>query len=167
MPFPRVIIGILALTLASLGLTAFWNSFNAIIFDFASNLYYTGLITVAGSLIIHTFIIRRLFRRSILFCRLLGIGISGITAILVHSALLRVTARLTYIQREGSPINFGDDGRTTGLGNYAMRVDWPSFFANIPSGLVMAAISSLLWFPCLLILEWWVFLDYDSKTSKN
>ncbi len=56
----RRLIGICILFRISISLTAFWNNFVGMIYDFAANLYFTGVATVAVSLPLHVFVVRRI-----------------------------------------------------------------------------------------------------------
>lgn len=163
----RRMIGVSILFVISISLTAFWNDFVGIIYDLAANLYFTGLATVAVSLPLHIFIVRRLLPRTSVPCQLLGVAISGIASIVIYDLLRAYTVHYTYLQRQGSSVNWGDDGKFSGLGVHAIGIRWATFRAHLPVTLTSACIYGIVWFPCLICLERWSYRNCPSITDRD
>ena len=159
----RRFIAVVVLVAISLGLTAFWNEFAGIIYDFAGNLYLTGLASLGCALLFHQLIVRRLLGRSQLVPQLLGVAISGVLSIVVYDWFRDVTAHLTYLQREGTSINWGDNGMSSGLPRSAFGLSYSNFWSHLPVTLRSAVIYGVVWFPVLVCLERWAY----SRQTKN
>ena len=157
----RRAIGVVILFVISAALTAFWNSFVGMIHDFAANLYLAGIVTVAVALPLHLFVIRRLLPRSLFATELLGVAISGAVSILIYEVFRGYTEHYTYLQRDAN-VNWGDDGRSSGLGRYAFGVHWPTFLHYLPTTFSSACIYGAIWLPCLFCLERW---SYQATTT--
>lgn len=150
----RRAIGVFMLFVISAALTAFWNSFVGMIHDFAANLYVAGFATVAVSLPLHLLVVRRLLPRSTVARQILGVAISGVISILIYEVFRGCAAHYTYLHRDAN-VNWGDNGRSTGLGRYAFGVHWPTFLHFLPSTISSACIYGAVWLPSLFCLERW------------
>lgn len=154
----RRLLGIAVLVMMSVGLTALSNHLWGTVYDYAANLYWAGLVTVAVSVLIHAYIVRKILLQPPLWTQLLGVAVSGILSIVIHELLCKTVAHLTWLQRQGSEVNWGDEGSLSGLPAGAMfGVHWPTFFGHLPLTLTGACIYGLLWFPLLVLLERWVY----------
>jgi hypothetical protein len=150
----RRVCGVVVLFVVSAALTAFDNNFWGTIYDYAANKYWAGLATVAVSIPIHTCVIRRILPRQRLWSQLLGVAVSGILSIVIHELFCTIFAHRTWLQRQGSGVNWGDDGSLSGLPAGAMfGIHWPTFFGHLPITLTSACIYGVLWFPLLVWLE--------------
>lgn len=149
----------------SAALTAFWNGFLGIIKDFAANLYVTGFVTVVLSLSLHVLVVRRVLPRSSFPCLLLGVVISGLLSFVLYDLVRGYTAHMTYLQRADSAVNWGDEGRRTGLGPHALGILWPMFATHVPFVLKAGLFYGALWFPLLLWLERWSYADSRSAVG--
>jgi len=161
----RRAIGVLILFVISVALTAFWNSFVGMIHDFAANLYFAGFATVAVALPLHLSVIRRLLPRSLFATQLLGVAISGVVSILIYELFRGYTEHYTYLHRD-STVNWGDEGRSSGLGLYASGFHWPTFLHFLPTTLSSACIYGAVWLPCLSCLERWSYRVTSTSTSS-
>jgi hypothetical protein len=155
MAFYRRLTGAVTLFAISAALTSFWNGFVAIIADYAANLYYAGFATVALSLCLHGLVVRRFLPLSSVSCQLLGVAISGVFSFVLYDLFHGYTQHFTYLQREGASVNWGDDGRFSGLGHHALGFHWPTFYKHLPVTLIAGCLYGLVWFPCLAWLERW------------
>lgn len=159
--------GVVILFLISAALTAFWNNFVGMIHDFASNLYIAGLATVAVALPLHLFVIRRFLPRSLFITQLLGVALSGVVSILIYEVFRGYTEHYTYLHRDAA-VNWGDEGRFSGLGRYAFGFHWPTFLHFLPTTLSSACIYGVVWLPCLFCLERWSYgPTITSKSSAS
>lgn len=143
----------------SAGLTAWWNDFIGMSRDFGANLFLAGFATVALSLCLHLFVVRRLLSRTSLPCQLMGVAASGVASFVIYDVLRGHTEHFTYLQRLGSSVNWGDEGRSVGLGRHAFGFRWPTFFSHLPNTLFSACLFGIVWFPCLVWLERWSYGD--------
>jgi hypothetical protein len=164
----RKIIAVIVLVSISLGLTAFWNNFVYIVHDFAGNLYFTGLASLGCALLIHQFVVRRILHRDRLPSFLIGVALSGILSIVLYDWFRDVTAHITFVQRMGTSINWGDDGMVSGLPRSAhgLSYGYYDFWDHLPVTLTSAVIYGVVWFPILAFLEWWTYA-YRTKTKKQ
>jgi hypothetical protein len=165
---PRRSIAVIVLVIISLGLTAFWNNFAGIVHDFAGNLYFTGLASLGCALLIHQFIVRRILHRHRLLSFLIGVALSGILSIVLYNWFRDVTAHITFVQRMGTSINWGDDGMVSGLPRsaYGLSYGYYDFWTRLPRTLVAAVIYGVVWFPILAFLERWTYED-QTKTQAE
>jgi hypothetical protein len=162
MPDYRKYVAVTALVAFSFGLTAFWNGFAEIIPDFAANLYFTGFASLGTALLVHQLVIRRILPRGRLIPQLAGVFLSGLLSIILYDWFLDVTAHITYLQREGSGINWGDDGRSSGLPRSAFGLGYSDFWSELPRAVGSAVIYGVGWFPILVLLECWAYPDPES-----
>jgi hypothetical protein len=160
----RRTIGVMILFVISAALTAFWNSFASIIYDFAANLYFAGFATVAVALPLHLLVIRRLLTRNTFATQWLGVAISGVVSILIYEILRGYSEHYTYLHRDAM-VDWGDEGRSTGLGHYALGFHWLTFLHFLPTTLSSACIYGVVWLPCLVCLEQWSYRS--TITSKS
>lgn len=167
MPAPRRSIAVVILVAVSLGLTAGWNHLAGIIHDFAANLYLTGLTALAGGLLVHLFIVRRFLQRDQLLPFCIGLALSGLLSIVLYEGLRDLTAHLTWLQREGTSISWGDDGTGSGLPRSASGLSHSDFWPRLPRTLVAAAIYGVLWFPALAFLERWAYAGRARLNIEN
>jgi hypothetical protein len=162
----RRAIGVVILFVISAALTAFWNSFVGMIHDFGTNLYFAGFATVAVALPLHLFVTRRLLPRTMVATELLGVAISGVVSILIYEVFRGYAEHYTHLHRD-TAVNWGDDGRSSGLGRYAFGVHWPTFMHFLPTTLSSACIYGAIWFPCLFCLERWSYRATTSTSSAR
>ena len=160
-------IAVIVLVAISLGLTAFWNNFAGIIHDFASNLYFTGLASLCCALLVHQLIVRRILHRDRLRSFYIGVAFTGIFSIVLYSWLRDVTAHITFLQREGTSINWGDDGMYSGLPRSAYGLSYSNFWAHLPRTLVAAVIYGIVWFPVLAFFERWAYADRTKTQAEQ
>ena len=161
----RRAIGVVILFVISAALTAFWNSFVGMIHDFAANLYFAGFATVAVALPLHLFVIRRLLPRSLFATQLLGVAISGVVSILIYEVFRGYTEHYTYLHRDAT-VNWGDNGKSSGLGRYAFGVHWPTILHFLPTTLLSACTYGIIWLPCLFCLERWSYRATATSTPS-
>jgi len=166
MLIPRRSIAVIVLVSISLGLTAFWNSFAGIIYDFAGNLYFTGLASLGCALLIHQFIVRRILHRDRLLSFLVGVALSGILSIVLYDWFRDVTAHITFVQRAGTSINWGDDGMSSGLPRSAFGLSYSNFWVHLPVTLGSAVIYGVVWFPILAFLERWAYAGRKPQAEQ-
>ncbi len=137
------------------------NYFTGSISDFAANLYLTGLATAALSLLVHLIVVRRLFPRESASNQVFGVAISGVVAFIIYSLLYDYTAHVTYLQRQESSVNWGDEGSLSGLPRAALAFAyWPTFserLAKLPGIMLVACFTGIVWLPCLWLLERWSY----------
>jgi hypothetical protein len=133
------------------------NYFGGTIYDFAANLYATGLATAALSLLVHLIVVRRIFPRESVTNQIVGLAISGSFSFVIYDVLLGYTARFTFLQRQGSTVNWGDDGSFSGLPRTAIGFHWPSFAEQLPGLIMVACVTGVFWLPCLWLLERWTY----------
>ena len=164
---PRRSIAVIVLVTISLGLTAFWNNFAGIVHDFAGNLYFTGLASLGCTLLIHQFIVRRILHRELLLSFLIGVALSGILSIVLYDWFRDVTAHITFVQRDGTSINWGDDGMSSGLPRSAFGLGYSNFWTHLPRTLVSAVIYGVVWFPILALLERWTYADRTKTQAES
>ena len=164
---PRRSIAVIVLVIISLGLTAFWNNFAGIVHDFAGNLYFTGLASLVCALLIHQIIIRRVLHRDRLLSFLIGVALSGILSIVLYDLFRDVTAHITFVQREGTSINWGDDGMSSGLPRSAFGLSYSNFLMHLPRTLVSAVMYGVVWFPILSLLERWAYADRTRPQAEQ
>lgn len=167
MPVPRRSIAVIVLVTNSLGLTAFWNNLAGIIHDFAGNLYFTGLASLCCALLVHQFIVRRIFHRDRLLSFLIGVAFSGILSIVLYDWFRDVTAHITFLQREGTSIKWGDDGMSSGLPRSAFGMSYSKFWAHLPRTLGSALIYGVVWFPILAFLERWAYAGRTKTQAEQ
>jgi hypothetical protein len=162
---PRRSIAVIVLVIISLGLTAFWNNFAGIVHDFAGN--FTGLASLGCALLIHQFIVRRILHRHRLLSFLIGVALSGILSIVLYDWFRDVTAHITFVQREGTSIKWGDDGMSSGLPRSAFGLGYSSFWTHLPRTLVSSVIYGVVWFPILAFLERWAYAKRTKTLAEQ
>jgi len=150
---PRRLVAVAVLIAISLGLTALWNSLAEIVYDFARNLYFTGLASLVCALIFHQLIVRRILRRDRLWSLLVGVAVSGVLSIVLYDWFRDVTAHITFVQRQGTTINWGDDGIFSGLPRSAFGLGFSDFWWHLPVTLGSALLYGVVWLPVLALLE--------------
>lgn len=163
----RRIVAVCLLTLTSVSLTAGCNNFDGMIYDYAHNLYFAGLGSLACGLCIHLCIVRRflpLRRRS---TQLLGVAISGVISILLYELFRDITAHVTFTQRMGTNINWGDEGRHSGLPALGGGFSLARCMASVPSTIFAALIYGVIWLPLLVFLERWAYAPTSSASSHR
>ena len=165
MPSIRKFIAVLILLAISLGLTAFWNNFAGIIYDFAANLYFTGLATLCCTLLFHQRIVRQIWRRDRLYSFCIGLAITGVCSMVLYDGFRDITAHITWLQREGTTINWGDDGMQSGLPRSAYGLSDSDFWSKLPRTLISAVIYGFVWFPVLAMLERWAYAQPQVRSG--
>lgn len=166
MQIPRRSLAVIILMSISLGLTAFWNSFAGIIYDFAVNLYFTGLASLVCVLMIHQFLVRRILHRDRLLSFLVGVALSGVLSIVLYDWFRDVTAHITLVQRAGTSINWGDAGISSGLPRSAFGLSYSNFWMHLPVTLGSAVIYGVVWFPILAFLERWAYAGRKPQAEQ-
>ena len=163
----RRFVGIAAYLALPIMLMTLGNYFGGTIYDFAANLYVTGLATAVLSLVVHLIVVRRIFPRESMGGQIVGVAISGILSFIIYSILHGYTARITYLRRSGSTENWGDDGSFSGLPRTAIGFYWPSFAEELPRLIVVACITGIVWLPCLWLLERWSYAQPPRMNDKE
>lgn len=64
-------------------------------------------------------------------------------------------------------VNWGDEGRSSGLGLYAFGVHWPTFLHFLPTTLLSASIYGAVWLPCLFSLERWSYRGTSTSSTSH
>ena len=162
----RSISAVAILFLISILLTAFVNGFAGIIHDFAANLYLTGIASLVCSLVVHQVIVRRVLPRNQIVPQLVGVALSGVLSIVLWDFLRDVTAHITFNQRDGSGIKWGDDGMASGLPRSAYGLSYSNFLAHLPVTLKSGVLYGVVWFPALALLERWTYADRRNKPAE-
>ena len=153
----RKIFSIGVLVAVSVLLTAAVNSFAGTIYDYAHNLYFAGTGSLAGGLLIHVLIVRRLLPVNRTAPQLIGVAISGVISVFLHDLFRDLTAHITFVQRKGTTINWGDDGIYSGLPALGTGFEIGRIISDFPSIVVSAFIYGIVWFPLLVLLERWAY----------
>jgi len=139
--------------------------------DFGANLYLTGLATAALSLLVHLIVVRRIFPRDSPVNQILGIAISVILSFNIYSLLYDYTAHITYLQRQGSSVSWGDEGALSGLPSAALGFAYgPTFsdrLARLPGVVVIAAVTAIVWLPCFYFLERWSYAPPQEPSAND
>jgi hypothetical protein len=163
----RRLIGVAVLLAISAALTWFWNGFLPTVDDFAANLYYAGYATVGASLCFHLLVVRRVLPQLSVPCLLFGVAISGLLSCVLYNLFYGYAQHITYLQREGTSVNWGDDGRSSGLGHYASGIHWPTFLREVPAVLKAGCLPGLVWLPFLAWLEEWSYADLHEAADAD
>ena len=163
----RKVIALLVLVTASLALTAARNELFGTIFDYARNLYLAGLVTLATILCIHVFAVRRLLPVDRIFSQLLGMAFSGVLAMIIYDLAWTLTAYMTFAQRQGTTINWGDDGVYSGLPALGTGFDIWRFVSHLPTTIASAVLFGVVWFPLLTLLERWAYFGASSSDHTH
>ncbi len=161
MRFDSRYLGVFGLLIFSAAITWLRNNLFDVSRDLAAHLYLTGFGTVAVSLYFHLKVTRRFLSQSSLPRMVLGVLISGCIAWVVYSIFIGFTLRITYLLREDS--EWGDVGSNYGLGAHATRIQWQKFITSVPSILKVSLITSVIWLPCLVILEKFSYNSVDRQ----
>jgi hypothetical protein len=97
----------------------------------------------------------------------IGVALSGVISIVLYDWFRDVTGYITFVQREGTSINWGDNGMYSGLPRSAFGLNYSNFWIHLPRTLTAAVIYGVVWFPVLAFLERWAYPDRTKTQAEQ
>lgn len=167
MHITRKIIAVGILVVVSLLLSAAVNSIFGTIYDYAHNLYFAGIGSLVGALLIHVLMVRRFLPANRTAPQLGGVAVSGVMAFFLHDLFRDIAAHITFAQRKGTTINWGDDGIYSGLPALGKGFEIGRLISDFPAIMIAALVYGIVWIPLLVLLERWAYgLDHGRGLNR-